>query len=288
MLEYQQTPLFEISTAETEKAGVHVIVKREDLNHSHISGNKWWKLKYNLEQAAKAGYKTILTFGGAFSNHIYATSAAAKEAGLQSVGIIRGEETLPLNHTLQFAREQGMTLHYVTRESYSNKSDEKFGDFYLIPEGGTNELAIRGCSEFAASQLSQIPFDYLVMPVGTGGTMAGILSGLRGQKKVIGVAVLKNGDFLKKEVDSLVRNFSDSQYGNWHLLTSYHHGGYARVTPALTEFIVMMNEAHNLPLDHVYTGKMMFALMEEIKKGTFKRGSVILALHTGGLQGSLR
>jgi len=276
-----------------DKAGIQLIVKREDLNHPFISGNKWWKLKYNVERALAAPHQTILTFGGAYSNHIYATAAAAKEAGLKCIGIIRGEEALPLNPTLQFARSQGMALHHVSRKDYNLKTTpafieslrQLFGEFYLIPEGGTNELALQGCVEFA-KKISTINFNYVLLPVGTGGTIAGIIAGLNGEREIIGVSVLKNGDFLTNDISTLVKNFSGREYGNWRLLTSYDHGGYAKVTQPLKDFIAMMKVRHDLPLDPLYTGKLLWAVMKEAEHGTFKRGSTVLAIHTGGLQGA--
>jgi 1-aminocyclopropane-1-carboxylate deaminase len=293
LLCYNDTPIQEIKDSVLDIAGVRLIVKREDLNHPTISGNKWWKLKYNLEEARRLDYQTLLTFGGAFSNHLYATAAAARELGFRSIGIVRGEEILPLNPTLTFATQSGMLLHYLSREAYREKNDpalleemrKKFGDFYPLPEGGTNDLAVRGCAEFGRS-LSAVEFDYLCLPVGTGGTMAGITGGLNDQKEVIGISVLKNGDFLRKEVGTLIENNFKEIYGKWTLLTSYHHGGYARVTKELVGFIKNMKEKHDLPLDPVYTGKLLWAVMEEVKKGMFRRGSTILALHTGGLQGA--
>ncbi len=290
MLTYTPTPIQEIFDPLLDQHGIRLLIKREDQNHPLISGNKWWKLKYNLEEAKRLNKNTLLTFGGAYSNHIYATAAAASECGFQSIGIIRGEKTLPLNPTLQFAIENGMKLHYVDREAYRRKSEpgfinklhDQFGDFYLIPEGGTNELAVKGTTEFAREHLSKIAFDSLFLPVGTGGTIAGIINGLKGDKQVVGIPVLKNGGFLEEEI----KRYLNGGFSNWSLLTEYHHGGYAKTTPALLVFIKEMEIKHQLPLDHVYTGKLLWAVMEEIKKGMFQKGSTILALHTGGLQGS--
>jgi 1-aminocyclopropane-1-carboxylate deaminase len=294
-LQYSETPVIEFRNSITEAKGIRVLIKREDLNHPLVSGNKWWKLKYNLAKAVDEGFATILTFGGAFSNHIHATAAAARELELQSIGVIRGERTEPLNHTLKFSAAQGMNLHFISRGDYRkktspefiNKLREKFGDFFLIPEGGTNELALKGCAEFADDKLSQIQFDHLFIGVGTGGTISGLISALDPRKKITGVSVLKNGEFLKQDVTRLIENFSGKNYGNWNVLTSYDHGGYAKVTDALKRFIVMMRDVHNLPFDHVYTGKMMFALLREIERDAFPRGTTVLAVHTGGLQGSL-
>ncbi len=290
LLNYAPTPVQEIFDPLLDQHGIRLLIKREDQNHPTISGNKWWKLKYNLEQATRLDKKTLLTFGGAYSNHIYATAAAAKECGFQGFGIIRGEETLPLNPTLKFAIDNGMKIHYVNRESYRNKNElefinelqDQYGDFYLIPEGGTNNLAVKGTTEFANHYLSKIEFDYLFLPVGTGGTMAGIINGLEGKNKIVGIPVLKNGGFLAGEIKPYLKH----DYSNWLLLTEYHHGGYAKTTPALMNFIKEMETKHKLPLDHVYTGKLLRAVFEEIKKGTFSKGTTLMVLHSGGLQGS--
>ncbi len=293
MLAYTKTPVEEIKDEMLVKAGVNLLIKREDLNHPYVSGNKWWKLKYNLQQALLTDHKTILTFGGAFSNHIYATAAACKELKLKSIGIIRGERVMPLNPTLKFAAECGMELQFISRSDYRRKNDNEFltslksdfGDFFLVPEGGANEFAIQGCKEFAETELSEVKFDILFLPVGTGGTAAGILSGFPLAKKVIGVSVLKDGGFLFDDIKTATQGLSGNSRSNFELLTSYHHGGYAKVTPELREFIMMMKEKHGLHLDPIYTAKMMWAVWKEIELGHFDQGSTILALHTGGLQG---
>jgi len=262
-------------------------MKREDQNHPFVSGNKWWKLKYNLEEGLKAGHSTLLTFGGAYSNHIYATAAAAHELGLRSIGIIRGEETLPLNPTLSFAKASGMQLHYVSREVYRSKAElsfieqlhKQFGDFYMIPEGGTNKLAVIGCAELATQISTEVDFDYLCLPVGTGGTIAGMIEGLDKSKKIIGFPVLKAANFLEDEI----RKYTSKN--NWQLLYDYHYGGYAKRTNALTEFMDQFEKEFNIPLDPIYTSKMMFGIMDLIKKNFFESGTTILVIHTGGLQG---
>jgi 1-aminocyclopropane-1-carboxylate deaminase len=293
-LHYNEPTVIEFHDEITERAGIRLLIRREDLNHKYISGNKWWKLKYNLAEAREKGHHSILTFGGAFSNHIFSTAAAANELGFKSIGIIRGEEILPLNNTLDFASRSGMKLHFLSREQYRAKTDENFveklrdslGDFYLIPEGGTNNLAVRGCQELASDKLSRNNFDYLILPVGTGGTIAGLICGFKGQKIISGISVLKNGEFLVDEVSTLVKNYSGTSYGNWNILTSYDHGGYAKVNDSLNRFIATMKEKHNLPLDHVYTGKTMWAVLKEAETGAFARGSTVMVLHTGGLQGA--
>jgi 1-aminocyclopropane-1-carboxylate deaminase len=288
LLLYNATPIQELTSDLLSKQRVRLLIKREDLNHSFVSGNKWWKLKYNLEEAVRLGHDTLLTFGGAYSNHIFATAAAGKELGLKTIGIIRGEETLPLNHTLAFAESCGMKLHYVSREAYRKKSEPEFIKqlhtqfeiFYLIQEGGTNELAIKGCSEFAAQLNREIDFDYVCLPVGTGGTMVGLIEGLDPSKKIIGFSSLKGGEFLVDEIKKMISPERD----NWIINTDYHFRGYGKVTPELKSFIEQMKIQHQLPLDVVYTGKMLFGVFDLITKNYFKEGSTILVLHTGGMQ----
>lgn len=288
MLTYNQTPILELRNSLFEDASVRLFIKCEYLNHPSISGNKWWKLKYNLFEASRLGHKKLLTFGGAYSNHIYATAAAAHELGFESIGIIRGEETLPLNSTLAFAKEKGMQLVYVTREDYRKKTDpdfqkkltDLFGDFYLIPEGGTNELAVRGVTEFANLLSSETEFDYVCLPVGTGGTIAGMISGLGVKKKIIGFPALKGAQFLENEIRTYTQN------ENWQLMYEYHFGGYAKSTKGLTYFTEQFERAHKIPLDPIYTSKMMFGIFDLIAKGYFKKNSTVSILHTGGLQGN--
>lgn len=291
-LSYNITPLVELQHRLFDQGGVRVIVKREDMNHPQVSGNKWWKLKYNITEALNRNCDTLLTFGGAYSNHIYATAAAANECGLKSVGIIRGDELTGDNPTLRFAASVGMQFEFVDRNSYREKETaevihaylEKYPNAYIVPEGGTNELAIKGVTEFATKYLSEVAFDYLVLPVGTGGTMAGIINGTTTNKKIIGISSLKGGSFLADEIKKYLDENSKEKT-NWQVLTDYHFGGYGKVTKGLIEFIADFERDHKLPLDPVYTGKAMAALREEIKKGNFTRGSTILFLHTGGLQG---
>lgn len=302
MLSYTPTPIQEIKSSLLEKAEVDFFVKREDQNHSFVSGNKWWKLKYNLEEAERQGESTLLTFGGAYSNHIYATAAAAKELGFKSIGIIRGEEITTLSKTLEFAKEQGMQLHFVSREVYRQKTEDEFvgrlkkqfGDFYLIPEGGTNALAIQGVKEFALQLKNEIDVDSVCCACGTGGTLAGFIN-VFPEKKIIGVSSLK-GDFLSEEVSRLlgeevvseeVSRLEGSQESKWHMEDGYHFGGYAKHTPELLMFIDDFEMKFSIPLEHVYTGKLFFGLFDLIQKGYFPKGSRILALHTGGLQGKL-
>ncbi len=292
MLSYQNTPVHELLDPGAAKAGIQLLIKREDLNHPTVSGNKWWKLKYNLEAAMRQGQETLLTFGGAFSNHIYATAAAARELGLKSIGIIRGEETSPLNPTLTFAESCGMKLKYISREHYKHKTEvqfieslhEEFGKFYLIPEGGTNTLALKGCTEYARQVLAEIEFDYLCMAVGTGGTIAGILRGLHGGQTVLGFSSLKGGAFLEDDIKVMLADCEEVKINPWKIETDYHFGGYGKRTCRLDEFIRQWDMQH-IPLDPVYTAKALFGVLDLAKKGFFKRDSTVLFLHTGGLQG---
>lgn len=286
MLSYQETPIQEIYDPKISTAGLKLLVKREDLNHPYVSGNKWWKLKYNLEEAGRQQKKILLTYGGAYSNHIYATAAAANELNLKSVGIIRGEETFPLNPTLSFAKEKGMELKYIPRSAYRLKEKHaqylsQFKDYYSIPEGGSNFFAVKGISEFAKKLGEE--FDYLCCPVGTGGTLAGLIGTLEGSKKIVGFPVLKGSHFLIDEIKNLIVEKNKSS--NWQLIYDYHFGGYAKATPELFQFIEAFNSSHNVPLEFIYTGKMMAGIYDLISKGFFRRGATILAIHTGGLQG---
>jgi 1-aminocyclopropane-1-carboxylate deaminase len=290
MLAYTSTPVQILRYPFYDEQGVKVFVKREDLNHPFVSGNKWWKLKYNLEQAKKLEYNTLLTFGGAHSNHIYATAAAAKEIGCKAIGIIRGEElSVQDNATLRFAEAQGMDLHFVSRSDYRKKSEsdfteqliQQFGKVYIIPEGGTNDLAIRGVAEFGLQLQQEIDFDYLCCAVGTGGTLAGFIKALP-DKKLIGFSSLK-GNFIHDEIKKLEHSNST----NWSVNNDYHFGGYAKYNEELMNFITKTENEFNIPLEQVYTGKMFFGVMDLIAKKFFPSGSKVLLLHSGGLQGKI-
>ena len=270
---------------------IRLFMKRDDLIHPEIPGNKFRKLKYNLEMAAGGGYDTLLTFGGAYSNHIHAVAIAGARQGFNTIGIIRGEEYTPLNPTLADASENGMKLHYVARKQYRNKDqasflrhlETKYGRFYLIPEGGSNAEAVRGCAELVDE--IDLDVDVIAVSCGTGGTMAGILAGLERKKHVIGFPVLKNVESLQEKIMQLAASYDDKEYGNWHLETGYHFGGYARFDMNLVDFINGFKRRTGIPLDPVYTGKMMFGIYNMISKNKFPNGARILAIHTGGLQG---
>jgi len=266
---------------------ISLVIKREDLIHPFVSGNKFRKLKYNLLQAKAENKQIVLTFGGAFSNHIAAVAYAGKEQGFKTIGIIRGDELLDQweeNPTLKFAHENGMHFEFVSREDYRLKNEisfieklkQKFGDFYLVPEGGTNELAVKGCEEILTEEDSD--FNYVCCAVGTGGTISGLIKSAKENQKILGFPALK-GDFLQDEICIFAKK------DNWNLISDYHFGGYGKINLELIEFINSFFEETKVPLDPIYTGKMVFGVIDLIHKDYFPENSKILLIHTGGLQG---
>lgn len=283
--------LQQLTDSRFDEKQVKVFMKRDDLIHPFISGNKFRKLKYNLQEAMQENQHTLLTFGGAFSNHIYAVAAAGKEVGLNTIGIIRGEKILPLNKTLQFVSDQGMQLHFISRETYKQKElpdyiqnlHTQFGDFYLLPEGGTNLIALKGCSEIIDE--IEMPYDYICCPCGTGGTLAGLIAGDQGKKALLGFSVLKRANDLEGKIMQLANDFSGRSYNNWTINHDFHFGGYAKTTEQLFSFISDFEQKQNILLDPVYTGKMMAGIFEMVRQDFFRKGTTVIALHTGGLQG---
>ncbi|NOR27253.1 MAG: pyridoxal-phosphate dependent enzyme [Lutibacter sp.] len=282
----------QVHFSEIKDKSVSLFIKREDELHPFISGNKYRKLKYNLEEASKQNEHTLLTFGGAYSNHIAATAAAGFEHNFKTIGVIRGDElaanlveVIKTNPTLKFASEHDMKFHFVSRSEYRIKTSsefitklkEKFGEFYLVPEGGTNTFAVKGCEEILVEEDKQ--YNVICCAIGTGGTISGIINSSKNHQKVIGFPALK-GDFLQDEIKKHVLKNT-----NWSLNTNYHFGGYAKISEELITFINNFKRETNIPLDPVYTGKMLFGIVDLIKKDTFKKGTKILAIHTGGLQG---
>lgn len=274
---------------EINHANISLYIKREDLLHPYISGNKYRKLKYNLVRAKSEQKSTLLTFGGAFSNHILAVAAAGKEMGFRTIGIIRGEELrdkIAENPTLQKAQDFGMVFDFVSREVYRDKNsndfmlqlEAQFGDFCLLPEGGTNDLAVKGCEEILTQ--SDESFDYICCAVGTGGTISGIINCSKHSQQVLGFPALK-GDFLKEDICKFVEK------SNWDLVTEYHFGGYAKINAELVRFINDFHQKYQIPLDPIYTGKLVYGVFDLIDKDWFPKGSKILLIHTGGLQGIL-
>jgi 1-aminocyclopropane-1-carboxylate deaminase len=267
--------------------GISLVIKRDDLIHPFVSGNKFRKLKYNLLQAKAENQSALLTFGGAYSNHIAAVAFAGKENGFQTIGIVRGDELadkIESNPTLKFAQECGMQFEFVSRETYRLKTEVSFleqlqlhyGAFYLIPEGGTNALAIKGCEEILTQE--DASFDYVACAIGTGGTISGIINTALPHQKVLGFPALK-GEFLQDEIRNFVRQ--DTR----ELITDYHFGGYGKVSPDLIDWINQFYEQTQIPLDPVYTGKMVFGIVDLIAKNYFPENAKILLIHTGGLQG---
>ncbi|AWH85181.1 1-aminocyclopropane-1-carboxylate deaminase [Flavobacterium album] len=266
---------------------IRLTVKREDLLHPHISGNKFRKLKYNIIQAKEEGKTALLTFGGAFSNHIAATAAAGKEYGFETIGVIRGEELVNKigdNPTLAFAESCGMGFKFVTREAYRQKTEEafvnelrnEFGDFYLVPEGGTNHLAVKGCEEILSADDEW--FTHICCAVGTGGTIAGIINSALPHQQVLGFPALKGAE-LQHEVAIFAKK------DNWKLVDDYHFGGYGKINTELVAFMNDFFEKTGILLDPVYTAKLFFGVIDRTNKGMFPENSNILLIHTGGLQG---
>lgn len=288
----KDSPLQQLDDDLLREKGITLYIKRDDLIHEHIGGNKWRKLKYNLLEARMNKQNTLLTFGGPYSNHIYATAAAARLFHFRSIGIIRGEEPAVKSDTLQFAAQQGMELYYMDREMYRQKDEPEnieslrvqIGDFYYVPEGGTNVLALEGVSEI----ISEIAIDYDVIctPCGTGGTLAGLVAGLLGKRQVLGFSALKGEDRLTGDVNQLLGEYlTQAPPTNFSINFDYHFGGYAKVNPELIAFIKEFKSKFDMQLDPVYNGKMFYGLFDLIKRDYFKPGTTLVALHTGGLQG---
>jgi 1-aminocyclopropane-1-carboxylate deaminase len=254
---------------------IEASILRLDLLHPEVSGNKWFKLKYNLEAA---GDRTIVTFGGAYSNHIAATAAACKLAGLKCIGIIRGEKPPVLSHTLLKAMADGMQLEFVSREAYRQKNAAQFPHAFIIPEGGNNELGAKGCREIL-SLTDTSSFTHILCAVGTGTTLAGLISGALPRQQVHGYVILKGAAYLEDEIAGLLTGGTPQ----WNLLHDFHGGGYAKTTEELIDTINDFYRETQIPLDIVYTGK----LIAGFKKSLYPKGSKVLLIHTGGLQGNL-
>lgn len=266
---------------------IELYIKREDVLHNEISGNKFRKLKYNLIEAKELGFTKLLTFGGAYSNHIAAVAAAGRDYGFETIGVIRGDELQEKyleNPTLKKAFENGMQFSFVSRTQYRDKTNpdfltelhQQFGDFYLIPEGGTNEFAVKGCEEILTEDDEK--FDFVCCAVGTGGTISGIINSLQPHQKALGFPALK-GDFLIDDIKKYTHN------NQWKLVTDYHFGGYAKINNELKVFMHQFYKKYLITLDPVYTSKLTFGVIDLISKGYFKPYSKILLIHTGGLQG---
>lgn len=294
-----KSPLQELSSSWLNQKGIRLFIKRDDLlffpELPEFRGNKWRKMKYNLLLAKEKKYDTLLTFGGAYSNHIAATAAAGKLFGFKTIGVIRGEETLPLNDTLSRAKENGMQLHYVSRTDYRRKKEKNFieqleaelGLFYLIPEGGSNHLALKGCRELGMEIQAQLPgsdIDFVSSACGTGGTFAGMITAFDSSIKAIGFSALK-GDFMGREVSDFLSILEHTSTADWSIDNSCHFGGFARYKPALIDFMQDFYDTYHIALDPLYTGKLFFGLFDKIEADYFPKGSTIVAVHSGGIQG---
>jgi len=294
-LSHAPTPLEALTCPQ---ADVQLFIKRDDLLHPpediHFCGNKWRKLKYNLLKAKEEGQSQLLTFGGAYSNHIAAVASAGQLFGFKTIGIIRGEAHPVLNPTLRHATQMAMALQYWNRSDYREKNSPEalarlqqcFGEFYLLPEGGTNPLALQGVEELVDELRLQLSIDaqtYIALSCGTGGTMAGIIRGLQGKGHVLGFPALK-GDFMQDEVCRCLGHDKE-ELTNWSIQNTYHFGGYAKHKPELLEFLDFFQVQYGIALDPIYTGKLCFGVLDLLKKGFFPPGSKVVIVHTGGLQG---
>lgn len=283
------SPIDKLPSTLSNKYGVELWVKRDDLIHKVISGNKYRKLKYNIEKIQSEGYDHVLTFGGAHSNHISAAAFSCKKEDLKCTAIIRGEEPENLSPTLKEAKANGMVLIFVPRSEYKDRNNpnylkelsNKFPDAFIIPEGGANELGIKGCEDIVIECQNEIDFDFITVDCGTGATLSGMIRRLQPHQHAIGVQVLKGNDFISKEVEQ----FSPDLSKKFEVWTNYHFGGYAKYRAELLEFMRWFYDQTGIKLDPVYTGKQFYAVFDQLKQGFFPNGSKIILTHTGGLQG---
>lgn len=281
------SPIQQLNSSFLKEKQIDLWIKRDDLIHSEVSGNKWRKLKHNIEQAKHLGFRKVLTFGGAYSNHIAATAAAGNILGIETIGVIRGEEGFD-NDTLSLAKRNGIHLYFVSRSDYKRKTEKEFidqlekqfGNFYLVPEGGANDFGVKGCEEILLEVEGE--FDCVVCAAGTGTTAAGLCRSL-GKEKLLVFPALKGAGFILDEM----RNYcSEEQLIQVELQLNYHFGGYAKTKPELIAFYKEFLDEFNIELDLIYTSKMMFGLFDLIRRDYFKRGTKVLAIHTGGVQGN--
>jgi 1-aminocyclopropane-1-carboxylate deaminase len=277
------------------RQGVRLLLWRDDLLNPALPGNKARKLKYNLQAAQAGGHQRLLTFGGAYSNHLAAVAAAGRLYGFATTGLVRGEEHQPLNPTLARCVADGMQLHYLDRTTYRRRAEpgllaeiqRQFGPAYLLPEGGTNALALPGVAELIGELRQHTDFNAVAVAAGTGGTLAGLALGLAEvghPARALGVAALKGGDFLRADIDALTRAATGQALTNYELHTGYHFGGYAKLPPELRAFIRQFEADYGVLLDPIYTGKLLFGVLDLLAQGHFAPGSTVVAVHTGGLQ----
>ncbi|WP_330332550.1 pyridoxal-phosphate dependent enzyme [Streptomyces sp. NBC_00536] len=284
------SPLAEVCDERFERYGVRLLLKRDDLVHPELPGNKWRKLAPNLRAARAGGYGSLVTFGGAYSNHLRATAAAGRLVGMATVGIVRGDELAdrPLNPSLARCVADGMRLRFVTRSAYRRKAEPEVlagllagagaVGAYVVPEGGSNALALAGCAELGRELRG--PADVAAVACGTGGTLAGLAAGLGPGQRALGVPVLRGG-FLGAEIRSLQVAAYGGPRGAWSLAEDFHHGGYAKVPAGLEAFAADFEERHGVPVERVYVAKLLWALAELASRGAFAPGTRLAAVITG-------
>jgi 1-aminocyclopropane-1-carboxylate deaminase len=271
---------------------ISVQIKRDDQIDKVISGNKWRKLKHNILHAKAIGADGIITFGGCFSNHIHACAFACKQQQLSAIGIIRGEQSNQNNYTLSWAQYWGMQLSFVDRKTYRLRDDldylqrlqKQYPNYLIVPEGGSNSLALTGMAEVIDELNQQCEFDTLISPVGSGGTLAGLILGDKAQHEILGIAVLKQDNYLEQQVHDLLPEQA-KLYRNWQIFNKFHRGGYAKFTTQDAERIRSFGEDVGIGFEPVYSGKMILALLDLAEAGYFPAHTRIVLLHTGGLQG---
>ncbi|MHC5904734.1 1-aminocyclopropane-1-carboxylate deaminase/D-cysteine desulfhydrase [Streptomyces sp. S6] len=280
------SPLEEVEDERFTRHGVRLLLKRDDLLHPTLIGNKYRKLTLNLEAAAD---RPLLTFGGAYSNHLRATATAGHALGTPTIGVVRGDElaTRPLNPSLSHCTAHGMRLHFIDRATYRDKStpstlarilhEAGADDAYVLPEGGSNAAAVRGCRALG-EELAGV--DVAAIACGTGGTLAGLSAGLSPSQQALGIPVLR-GDFLTRDIQALQREAFGGEYANWHLDDRFHFGGYARTTPELEEFARDFEDRHGLPVERLYVAKLLYGLVALAREGAFPRGTAVAAVITG-------
>ncbi len=289
-----KVPVTTLTSSLYRRKGLDVRLLRLDQIGDGVSGNKWYKLQHNLLAAHQQGAARVLSFGGAWSNHIHALACAGHRFGIATVGVIRGEPENASNPMLQDAQRWGMQLQFVSRAEYRRRHDtdylqqlqQQWPGAWIVPEGGSNPLALKGLAGLVGQiQVQQLQPDYLITASGTGGTLAGLIAAAPASWRILGVAVLKGAGFLYQDVQQLLGRAGVQPQAHWAIDLQGHCRGYARTTPELLAFMADFEQQHQLSLEHVYTGKMLFRLEQLIEQGAFKPGSRILALHTGGLQG---
>ena len=275
-----------------EEHQIQLYIKREDLLHPVISGNKWRKLKYNLQHAIQTGHNHIISMGGPYSNHLHALAYAGKQLNIKTTGLIRGEQPGKESDTLKDVRAWGMRLEFISRENFrelrkhrkpDSESAKRYNG-YWITEGGANQYALKGIAEIVKD--IDMNFDTLALGCGTGTTLAGLAKAIPSDKRILGFAALKGEPFLENDINSLLETENTKRINNWSINFDYHFGGFAKTNNELLSFIDDFQSHSNIPIEPIYNGKMLFGVFDLIKKGVFEKGQKIIVIHTGGLQGN--